>query len=555
MKTLYVLGIYEYGNKRDIIGIEVDNNERLVVNVNDKLFEEYLDKIHQPQQEYVIDAVTNIVKLKSNKFNNESQKVLDREIFYLTTKCKWYVIKSIKHANIKSVERKTQLDDNVESIKEYKKSNISFKDVVGMDDVKEKLNDVIHQFNNRELYKEWNIKPIKGVLLYGPTGTGKSFISEALANEIDATFIKASAGDIMSKYIGESGRNIKKLFENARKNTFSIIYIDEIDFVASKREEGDNGKERNATLNELLVQMASAENDNIFMIFATNMMELLDPAFLRSGRCDFKIEVPLPDFSCRKGILEICSKGRPIAPDVDFEKISRNASGMNCADMTQLANESARKALKNGKSMIEKIDFDDTFEELICGACSKTKKIDENEKYTVAVHEIGHYMANEFYKSKKTKKISILPRGSALGFVLYANEENDDKYLYTEEELLNDIRISLAGRAAEQVIFRRVTTGSSNDLEKATKTARNLICKYGFNEETGLVVLDKHNPMLSNMINKQAKYILDRCYDEMLTVLEANREVLVSLANILKDKEELSGDEIKDITDGVILGI
>ena len=438
---------------------------------------------------------------------------------------------------------------NDEEEVEGKRTNLTFNDVVGMDEVKEKLNDVIDQFKNIEKYKAWNIKPIRGILLYGPSGTGKSFISEAFANEIDAKFFPLSSADIMSKYLGESGKAIRKKFEEARKHPLSIIYIDEVDSIAAKRDGHENNKERNATLNELLVQMASPMNDNIVMVFATNMLDLLDPAFLRSGRCDFKIEVPLPDFECRKGILELNSKNRPLADDVDFDKIARNMSGMNCADMSQVANEAARMALKANKDCIEQSDFEKAFEEMVCGAKSKTKRINDKEKDIVAIHETGHLFANEIYKVNKTKKISILPRGTTLGFVLHANEDEDDKFLNTRDELLNRIKVSLAGRAAEEVFFGDITTGAHNDLEKANKIATSMVCDYAFVDELGLSIFDLKNiNNLSSMNRIQThidKILLD-CYNEVITMIQFNKDKIRQFANILKEKEEMNIDEINE---------
>ena len=431
--------------------------------------------------------------------------------------------------------------------KKNKRTNLTFNDVVGMHEVKEKLQDVISQFKNAEKYKAWNIKPIKGIVLYGPSGTGKSYISEAFANEIDAEFFPLSSADIISKYLGESGKSIRAKFEEARKHPLSIIYIDEVDAIAAKRDGSENNKERNATLNELLVQMASPENDNVIMIFATNMLDLLDPAFLRSGRCDFKIEVPLPDFDCRKGILELNSKGRPLADDVDFDKLARNMSGMNCADMSHVANEAARMAIRADKDIIEQADFEKAFEEMVCGAKSKTKRINEKEKEIVAIHETGHLFANEIYKVNKTKKISILPRGTTLGFVMHANEEEDDKFLSSKEELLNRIKVCLAGRAAEKVFFGDVTTGASNDLEKANGIVESMICHYGLVDELGLSTFDPRNPVVLNFIQQYKNQILNECYNEVIKMVQDNKERMREFADILKVEEEMTGEEIDKI--------
>lgn len=424
-----------------------------------------------------------------------------------------------------------------------KGTGITFKDVIGMTEVKEKLYDVIDQMNNKDKYIEWDIKPIRGVLLHGPSGTGKSYISEALANEVDAKFIKKSAGDIMSKYIGESGQNIKKIFDEARSaKGNSIIFIDEIDAIASKRSGDDNNKERNSTLNELLVQMSSPDNDNIFMIFATNLHEILDPAFLRSGRCDFKIEVPLPDFEMRKGILESTSKKRPLADDVDLESVARNMSGMNCADVSHLSNEAARIALKAKKDKIESVDYEKAYEDMICGSSSKTTKLEDDEKRMTAIHEIGHYFMNHKLNLRKAKKISILPRGSALGFVLYANEDKNDKFISTAKDLEGQIMTLLAGRASEEIMLGYAGTGASNDLERANEIARNIVCKYAFNGS--LVVYDSNDIMSRPAINEQVAEILNDCYNEVKNALSANKDLVKELADFLYDKEDVTGDEL-----------
>ena len=493
---------------------------------------------------YLEDTVSP--KLKQNQLNKPTD-IFDMErIFPPTMGMKGDVPDMFKPTDMSDMfisSRKPKEEKKVEA----KRTSLTFDDVVGMHEVKDKLRDVIHQFKNAEKYKAWNIKPIKGILLYGPSGTGKSYISEAFANEIDAQFFPLSSADIISKYLGESGKTIRSKFEEARKHPLSIIYIDEVDSIAAKRDGSENNKERNATLNELLVQMASPENDNVIMIFATNMLDLLDPAFLRSGRCDFKIEVSLPDFDCRKGILELNSKGRPLAEDVDFDKIARNMSGMNCADMAVVANEAARKALKAGKDVIEVEDFDKAFEEMVCGAKSETKRLGDKEKGIVAIHETGHLFANEIYKVNKTKKISILPRGTTLGFVMHANEEEDDKFLQSKSELMNRIKVCLAGRVAEEVFFGDVTTGAANDLEKANGIVEAMICNYALVEELGLSTFDMRNPMVIGLIQEYKNKILDQCYNEVMTMVVSHKEQIREFADVLKEKEEMTGDEINEI--------
>ena len=360
-------------------------------------------------------------------------------------------------------------------------SNHKFEDVVGMDKIKDKLYDIIDQFKNEEKYKAWHIKPIRAILLYGSPGTGKTYISEALANEIDATFIQKNISDILQKYIGESEKQIKNLFEDAREREGkTVIFIDEIDSIAKKRNSSETSEARNSVLNELLSQMSSQNNEKIFLIFATNALNLLDSAFLRSGRVDFKIEVPLPDFNARKGILELYSNKRPLSEDVNLDEIAKDLSGRNCADVELVANEAARRALKAGKEYIEQIDFKEAFEEQVVGAPDKDRNFEELERKITAVHEVGHLLADKLVCTHSTvKRISILPRGGMLGFV-HSEDNSIDKYNSTKQEMLNELVSTLAGRAAEEVVFGKenITTGASSDICSANRYARDIVTKY-----------------------------------------------------------------------------
>ena len=421
----------------------------------------------------------------------------------------------------------------------------NFSDVVGMDKIKERLNDVIDQFKNEEIYEKWNIEPIRSILLYGPSGTGKSFIAEALANEIDAVFIKYSASDIFHQYVGESEAAVRRLFDEARsRKCKTVIFMDEVDAVANKRSQDDHAC-KNSTLNELLVQMASPDNKNIFMIFATNMVDMLDPAFLRSGRVDFKIEVALPDYNMRKGILELNSKNRPLDDDVDLSSIAKIMSGKNCADVKLVANEAARSALKQGKEKISQKHFKDAYEEMIVGLPDKNRNFELKERHITAIHETGHLLANILLdNNSEVKSISILPRGSVLGFV-HSEDKNIDKYLDTKTGLYNQIKELLAGRAAEELILGEITTGAANDLEKANNIARNMVIKYGMSDEFGFVTDSKYDIISKEKATNVIRKMLEDCYKEVKSLLEQNKEMLVKISRELEDKEELNEDEIK----------
>lgn len=429
-------------------------------------------------------------------------------------------------------------------------SNHKFEDVVGMDKVKDKLYDIIDQFKNEEKYKAWHIKPIRAILLYGSPGTGKTYISEALANEIDATFIQKNISDILQKYIGESEKQIKNLFEDAREREGkTVIFIDEIDSIAKKRNSSETSEARNSVLNELLSQMSSQNNEKIFLIFATNALNLLDSAFLRSGRVDFKIEVPLPDFNARKGILELYSNKRPLSEDVDLDEIAKDLSGRNCADVELVANEAARRALKTGKEYIEQIDFKEAFEEQVVGAPDKDRNFEELERKITAVHEVGHLLANKLVCTHSTvKRISILPRGGMLGFV-HSEDNSIDKYNSTKQEMLNELVSTLAGRAAEEVVFGKenITTGASSDICSANRYARDIVTKYGMDDEFGLIIPYERDVITEAKATKKVKEILDDSYELAKKLIADNIDLVNNIADVLLDREELDEDEINNL--------
>lgn len=447
-------------------------------------------------------------------------------------------------------KNKNDYDDSNNNTKKH--STHKFEDVIGMDKVKDKLYDVIDQFKNFEKYKKWQVKPIKAVLLYGSPGTGKTYISEALANEIDAEFEQLNISDIFQKYIGESEKVIRDLFEDARKREGNtVIFLDEIDSIAKKRHSGESAEARNSILNELLAQMSNSNNDKIFLIFATNVIKLLDPAFLRSGRVDFKIEVPLPDINARKGILELNSKKRPMAEDVDLYAIAKDMSGRNCADVELVANEAARRALKAGKECVEQEDFINAYEEQVVGSPDKDRNFEEFERKLAAVHEVGHLITNHYLCEHRTiKRISILPRGGMLGFVHYENSAVD-KYLSTKKELVNNIISVLAGRAAEEVIYGKdnVTTGASNDIEVANDYARSLVTEYGMDEEFGFVTPYKDDLLTEAKATKRVKQILEECYNTAIDFILMHKDEVEHISELLLANEELDEEEIQSVFD------
>lgn len=317
---------------------------------SEKNFNLALDMFHDESQKVINE-------IEKEKEELEGKGVTDDEIKNFLNMFKEEYEKEMKKENGMKYESKNEL---VKVDKKSEKEKIRFENVAGMEDVKEVLLDVIDQFNNPEKYEYFDIEPIKSLLLYGKPGTGKTFIANAFANETNAKFIKINMGEIASKYQGETGNRIKKIFDDARRESGKVIlFWDEIDGVACKRGDSSNDKEKNSTLNVLLTEMSSSENDNIFMLFATNHIDLLDTAFTRAGRVDVSIEIPLPSFETRLQILELNTKRKPLNKNVDLEKIARETEGSNCADMSLLCNQSARCALKKNKNSIEQEDFEE----------------------------------------------------------------------------------------------------------------------------------------------------------------------------------------------------
>lgn len=451
----------------------------------------------------------------------------------------------------KEYKGESDMDDKINKmVDENKKENkkkLTFDDVIGMDEIKEKLRDIIDQLQNKQKYEEWGIDPIRGMILTGESGTGKSLISEALAGEVDAHFIKISGASILDKYVGSSGKNVQKVFKECRKYEKCILMIDEAESILAKRNSEDSGKEHNNVVNEFLVQLASLDNEGIFVIATTNRIDMMDDAIKRSGRFDIKLEVPKPDFITRKGILEHNAKKKPLADDVNFDKIARNMLNMNCADCALLINESARRVLKEKRDKITQADLEKSFEEMVAGIASKTKVLDEKQKRVIATHEIHHLLANELLKVNKTKKVSILPRGNTLGFLLHAPEEDNDKFLYTQEELENKVKVSLAGRIGEELFFGKATTGASDDLNKATSLVKTMICKYGYSKEMGLLVIDDNDLFMKEKVNELAKEMLDNLYLETKVLLEGHMDLAKKLTDELCYREELTGEEVDEI--------
>ena len=429
-----------------------------------------------------------------------------------------------------------------------KPSNVTFADIAGLEETKEEILEAIDLFKNSEKYKEMGVhKTLNNIMLSGASGSGKTLLVKAISNELDMPLF-ACSGDQADKYVGTTSRNIETLFKDAKEHAPAIIFIDEFEAMAKTRTGESNNNEREGGVSTLLAQLDGLDTcEDIMVIVATNLPDAIDPAVQR--RFPTKIHISNPDFLTRLGILEINAKNMKMDENCDLEKIARNLSGMTGGDIAQIMQRAGILAVRRGKEKVTQEELDDSFDRVVAGLKSKTKKLNENEKVIVSHHEIGHAIASYFLKNEVIQKISILPRTSnTLGYVLYANENENDKFLSTKEELLNDITVSLAGRASEELMFGKVTGGCSNDLEKATKLAENIVCRLGMCDDTfGLMSINPNDIFMRERILHEVKRILNECYAKAKDLLIEHRELLEELAKILIDKEEMTLKDFEEV--------
>ena len=447
-------------------------------------------------------------------------------------------------------------DDRLKGITECKyyakPSNVTFDDIAGMIEVKREVQEAMSLFRDREKYEAMGVtSKMNNILLSGSPGAGKTLMVKAMSNELDLPLFQSS-GEFTDKYVGQGAKNVKALFEEARKYAPSIIFIDEAEQVGRKRTGESNNSERESATAELLNQLDGFETtDDVIVILATNLPDTLDEALLR--RMSKKIHITNPDFETRKGILEINAKNKPMDENCDLDKIARNLSGLNGGIIANIMNQAGILAVRKGLDKITQTELEEAFEREVTGLKSETKRLNSRDKEIVAHHETAHAILAHMLKSEKIQKISILPRtGSTLGFVFYANEEEDDKFLSTKEELLNDIIVALGGRAGEELIFGKVTGGCSNDLEKATRIAETMVTRLGMSDTFGLISMSSKDSFMREKVVAEVNEILNYCYNKAKEILEDNRELLVELAKVLIDKEEMNLEEYEEVYNRVI---
>lgn len=438
------------------------------------------------------------------------------------------------------------LSSNKESSKkDDKKSEVSFKNVAGLEEIKEELQETIGFINDSQIYTKMGAKIPKGILFHGPPGTGKTLLAKAVAGETNSTFLYASGSEFVEKYVGVGAKRVRSLFEKAGKDAPSIIFIDEIDAIGARRNL-DSNNEKDQTLNQLLSEMDGFNtSETVIVIGATNRLDLLDEALLRPGRFDRHIYVGNPNIKAREKILEVHTKNKPLHNNLSVKNIANKTHGLSGAQLANIANEAAIIAVRKNKNKIDNEDFNQAIERVLAGLEVKNPSILLKEKKTVATHEAGHALVSKILKIDMVQKISIVPRGQALGYVLKFPEE--ERYLLTQKELMGKITGLLAGRAAEQIVFKEITTGAKDDLTKATEIAQEMVCSYGMSNLGNLSIDDYHIQNNYNIIRKEMKKIIDTCFKSALKIVEDNKTILFHISDLLIKQETITSEELDKI--------
>ena len=449
--------------------------------------------------------------------------------------------------------------------KVYVKSaeGIRFSDVAGEDEAKENLTEVVNYLHDPSKYQEIGASMPKGILLVGPPGTGKTMLAKAVAGEANVPFFSMSGSEFVEMFVGMGASKVRDLFKQAKEKAPCIVFIDEIDAIGQKRSGGQYGgnDEREQTLNQLLTEMDGFEGNNgVIILAATNRPESLDPALTRPGRFDRRVPVELPDLKGREAILQVHAKKIKIAEDVDFNKVARMASGASGAELANIVNEAALRAVRDGRRFATQADLEESIEVVIAGYQKKNAIMTDEEKKIVAYHEIGHALvAAKQTNSAPVQKITIVPRTSgALGYTMQVEEGNH--YLMSKAEMENKIATLTGGRAAEEVVFHSVTTGASNDIEQATKLARAMITRYGMSDDFDMVALETVNNQYlggdaslacsaetQTKIDQRVVELVKAQHEKAVNILTENRAKLDELAQYLYEKETITGEEFMHI--------
>ena len=451
---------------------------------------------------------------------------------------------------------------------EDEKRKTTFKDVAGCDEEKAELEELVEFLKNPESFTELGARIPRGVLLVGPPGTGKTLLARAVAGEAGAPFLSISGSDFVEMYVGVGASRVRDLFEQAKKKAPAIVFIDEIDAVGRHRGAGTGGgnDEREQTLNQLLVEMDGfGTNSGIIVIAATNRPDVLDPALLRPGRFDRQITVNRPDAHGREDILKVHSRNKPLGPDVDLKEIAKDTIGFTGADLENLLNEASIVAAKENRTYIIQKDIEKAFIKVGLGVEKKSRVISDKEKRITAFHEAGHAILFHVLPDvDPVHMISIIPTGlGAAGYTMPLPEK--DEMFLTKSHMLQDIMVSLGGRIAEEIVFNDITTGASNDIQKATKTARNMVTRYGMSEKLGVINYENdedevfigrdlahaksHSELISGKIDTEVKDIVDDCYRKAKEIILEHMDVLNRCAELLLVKEKIGREEFEALFD------
>ena len=443
---------------------------------------------------------------------------------------------------------------------------IRFSDVAGEDEAKESLQEIVDYLHNPQKYTQAGASMPKGILLVGPPGTGKTMLAKAVAGEANVPFFSISGSEFVEMFVGMGASKVRDLFQQAKEKAPCIVFIDEIDAIGQKRNTGGYGSndEREQTLNQLLTEMDGfEENTGVIILAATNRPESLDPALTRPGRFDRRVPVELPDLQGREAILKVHAKKIKTAEDVNFHTIARMAAGASGAELANVINEAALRAVRSGRTIVNEADLEESIEVVIAGYQKKNAVLSDQEKWVVSYHEIGHALvAAKQSNTAPVQKITIIPRTSgALGYTMQV--DTGDKYLLTKEEIEDKIAVYTGGRAAEEVAFGQITTGASNDIEQATKLARAMISRYGMSEQFDMVALETVSnqylggdtslacsPDTQKEIDRKVVELVKKQHEKAKKILEDNRAKLDELAKFLDEKETITGKEFMEILSG-----
>ena len=527
-------------------------------------------EVNIPSVDSLMESLSDSMKTQSIKVTEKSESILMIALSLLTPfgiliifLVFWFFLMNGNQAN--GNKTMTFGKSKARMLNPQDKARVTFKDVAGVDEEKEELEEIVEFLKNPKKFTDMGARIPKGVLLVGPPGTGKTLLAKAVAGEAGVPFFIISGSDFVEMFVGVGASRVRDLFDEAKKKAPCIVFIDEIDAVGRQRGAGLGGghDEREQTLNQLLVEMDGfAENEGVIVLAATNRPDVLDKALLRAGRFDRQIMVGSPDVKAREQILEVHSRKKRLAPDVDLKIIAKNTSGFAGADLENVLNEAALLAARRNIPEIGMKEIEDAMIKVTMGPEKRTRVRSEKENKLVAYHEAGHAVVSRFLPTQDpVHQISIVPRGMAGGYTMYRPTE--DKNFMSKIEMEENIVSLLGGRVAEKLILDDISTGASNDIERATKIARSMVTKYGMSERVGTIMLGsggeevflgrdfaqskEYSEQTAGIVDEEVKRIVDQGYNTALEILKANRDKLHAVAGVLLEKEKIDGEEFDEI--------